>query len=257
MKKIIAIVCFIMLISCVQKGGKIHENKVLFIVSNAHYYGNSELETSNHFGEIVLAYDEFVKAGYSIDFVSPEGGAIPIGYLSTSNRTHKRYLYDFEFMKLLKNTYSPNEIMPSKYKAVYYVGGGAAMFGVPENEAIQNITMTIYEDQKGVISAICHGSSGLVNLKTKSSKYLVTGKHVNGFPDKFENMDAEYYTTFPFSIEQKLKERGAHFSFSSKGWDNYLVSDDRLITGQDPTAARSTVKKVVETINKTKQYSKK
>ncbi len=33
----------------------------------------------------------------------------------------------------LKNTFTPSEVEISKYKAVYYVGGGAAMFGVPVN----------------------------------------------------------------------------------------------------------------------------
>lgn len=249
MKKIIGIVCVILIISCAPVESDKVKSTILFIVSNAHYYGTSEIQASNHFAEIVLAYDEFVKAGYAVDFVSPEGGAIPIGYLNTSNTTQKKYVYDFEFMNLLKNTYSPNEITPSKYKAVYYVGGGAAMFGVPENKDIQTIAMIVYEDQKGIVSAICHGSAGLVNLKMNDGRYLVAGKKVNGFPDKFERMDAEYYATFPFSIEQKLTERGGDFSFSSNGWDDYSVADGRLITGQDPTAARSTVQKIIKAIN--------
>ncbi len=245
----IYILLVIWLGSCSQNNNLINENRILFIVSNAHYYGNSKLSTSNHFAEIVLAYDEFVKVGYSVDFVSPEGGAIPIGYLNTSSEIQKKYLYSPEFMHLLKHTKSPKEINTSNYKAVYYGGGGAAMFGVPENIAIQNISMTIYEEQKGIISAICHGSAGLTNLKTKDGNFLVNGKKVNGFPDKFERMDAEYYATFPFSIEKKLIERGADFTFSEKGWDDYSQVDGRLVTGQDPTAAKSVAEKVIELLN--------
>lgn len=40
-------------------------------------------------------------------------------------------------MNALKNTKSPSEINASKYKAVQYIGGGSAMFGVPENKEIQ------------------------------------------------------------------------------------------------------------------------
>jgi len=221
---------------------------ILFIVSNAHFYGDSDIATYNHFAEIVLAHDEFVKAGYSVDFVSPKGGEVAVGYLDTSNKTQNKYLNDVEFMNLLKNTKSPSEINPSDYIAVYYGGGGAAMFGVPENNDIQNISMSVYEENNGVVSAICHGSAGLAHLKTKNGKYLVEGKKVNGFLDKFENMEDPYYATFPFSIEQKLKDNGANFKFSEEGWDDFSIADGRLITGQDPTAARSVAKKVIETI---------
>ncbi|MEM9361024.1 MAG: type 1 glutamine amidotransferase domain-containing protein [Bacteroidota bacterium] len=223
-------------------------DRILFIVSNQDTYGTSTINAANHFAEIVFAYDVFKKSGYAIDFVSPEGGAIPIGYLNTSNAMEKQYLYDFEFMGLLKNTLRPEQVDPKKYKAVYYGGGGAAMFGVPENETIQKITMSVYEENKGIVSAICHGTAGIVNLKTKDGKFLYEGKKVNGFPDLFENKEAAYYQEFPFSIEQTIQDRGGNFSYSEEGWDNYFVLDERLITGQDPTAAASVAQNVVNTL---------
>jgi len=173
------------------------KEKILFIVSNAHYYGDSDISASNHFSEIVEAYEVFKNAGYDIDFVSPEGGAIPIGYLRTSDPLQKKYIYDNDFMDALETSKNPMEIEPKDYQAVYYGGGGAAMFGVPENKAIQDIAMQVYEEQGGIISTICHGTAGIVHLKTKDGDYLVSGKKVNGFPDAFENMEAAYYKTFP------------------------------------------------------------
>lgn len=224
--------------------------RILFIVSNAHFYGESERSTSNHFSEIVHAYDVFEKAGYSMDFVSPEGGAIPIGYINTSDSLQKKYLYDNDFMDVLEDTQAPSKIRASDYLAVYYGGGGAAMFGVADNKAIQRIAMQVYENQGGIISTICHGTAGIVNLQTKDGSYLVAGKKVNGFPDAFENMEADYYKTFPFSIQQKIIERGGDFQFSKEGWDDFYLADGRLITGQDPSAAASVARKVVETLQR-------
>jgi len=226
-------------------------NKILFIVSNQHTYGNTDINTSNHFAEIVLAYDVLIDHKYIIDFVSPKGGAIPIGYLNTSDSIQKKYLYDSNFMNKLKNTLKPNAVDPANYKAVYYGGGGAAMFGVPEDESIQKITMDIYANN-GIVAAICHGTAGIVNLKTSDGTYLYKGKKVNGFPDLFENKEARYYKTFPFSIEEVIKERGGNFLYSEEGWDNYHVTDDRLITGQDPTASVSVAKKIIEKLEKIK-----
>jgi len=226
------------------------KKKILFIVSNQHTYGASDINASNHFAEIVLAYDVLIKADYNVDFVSPKGGSIPIGYLNTSDSIQKKYIYDFAFMDKLKNTKKPEEINPSAYRAVYYSGGGAAMFGVPENKKIQEISMDIYNNN-GIVSAICHGTAGIVNLKTNEGKYLYNGKEVNGFPDMFENKEAKYYKQFPFSIEEIIKERGGNFIYSKEGWDNYYKVDGRLITGQDPTASASVAQKIIETLQKT------
>jgi len=103
-------------------------NSVLFILSNAHFYGKTNLNTGNSFSEIVNAYDVFINAGYSVDFVSPKGGAVPLAYINTSDDMSKKYLYDTNFMNALKNTKSPSEINASKYKAVQYIGGGGAIY---------------------------------------------------------------------------------------------------------------------------------
>lgn len=251
-----ALFVLFLLVGCVQnieepsKKSTIEESaeRILFIVSNAHFYGDSNIGASNHFSEIVQAYEVFKKAGYAIDFVSPEGGAIPIGYISTSDSLQKKYIYDNDFMDNLETTKKPNEVKASDYKAVYYGGGGAAMFGVAENQAIQKIVMELYEQHNGIVSAICHGTAGIVNLKTKDGEYLFAGKKVNGFPDIFENKDAAYYKTFPFSIQEIIKERGGNFQFSEEGWDGFMVADGRLISGQDPSAAGSVAEKVIETL---------
>lgn len=224
------------------------KKRILFITSNAHFYGNSDIESTNHFPEIIFAYDEFIKQGFEVDFVSPKGGAIPVGYIHSSNTTTKKYLYDENFMNKLEHTYTPDQIDYNNYLAVYYSGGGSAMFTVPENNKIQKITTKIYEDNNGIVSAICHGTTGLAHLKKSNKTYLVANKQITGFPDLFENKDAAYYKEFPFSIQDKIIENGGNFSFSEKGWDNYYIHDGRIVTGQAPTSAGLVAKKVIEII---------
>ena len=62
--------------------------KILIITSNQKTC-KYEINTSNHFAEIVLAYDEFVNAGYDVDFLSPKGGKIWVGYINDTNVTQK------------------------------------------------------------------------------------------------------------------------------------------------------------------------
>jgi putative intracellular protease/amidase len=222
-------------------------NEILFVTSNQHTYGSSNINAANHFQEIVIAYDVFKKNGYDVDFVSPSGGAIPLGYIETSDKTQKEYLYNPEFMTRLKHTLKPEQLNAADYKAVYYSGGGSAMFGVAENKNIQNLAVTIYQNG-GVISAICHGTAGIVNLKNKDGAFIFANKKITGFPDMFEDTQAEYYKTFPFSIDKEITKNGGNFVYSKAWASNFTVADGNIITGQDPSATASVAQKVIDTL---------
>lgn len=234
--------------SCASQSINQQKPNILFVVSNAHYYGDSDINTANHFGEIVFAYDVFVKAGYHVDFVSPDGGDVPLGYIY-SDTLLKKYLYDGDFMDKLEFTLSPSDVDHKKYEAIFYAGGGSAMFGVPFDESIQNIAQEIYQRSNGVVSAVCHGTAGIANVKNADGSFLVAGKKVNGFPDIFENKEADYFKEFPFSIEEQVRQNGGTFNYSTKGWDGYLEIDGKLITGQDPSSSALVAEAVIKQLN--------
>lgn len=226
-----------------------NSRRILFVTSNQHTYGTTALNAANHFAEIAIAYDAYTKSGYVVDFVSPAGGAIPLGYVETSDPIQKKYLYDAAFMRLLSKTRSPEHINPGDYGAVYYSGGGSAMFGVADNVAIQRIAETIYRNG-GVISAVCHGTAGIVNLKSASGTSLLTNKKITGFPDLFEDVTAEYYKTFPFSIGKEVAKQGGKFIYSKTWGDDFHLVDDAIVTGQDPSSTASVARKVIELLQK-------
>lgn len=221
--------------------------KILIVTSNQHTYGNTSISAANHFEEIVIAYDVFKKAGYVVDFVSPLGGAVPLGYVDTANQTQKDHLYDPAFMNLLKNTKRPTHIDPKAYSAVYYSGGGSAMFGIADNKEIQTIANTIHASG-GVISAICHGTAGIVHLKQRDGSPLLLNRKITGFPDMFEDTKAAYYKAFPFSIEKKVGNGGGNFVYSKKWAANFYIVDGNVITGQDPSATASVAREVIKAI---------
>lgn len=222
-------------------------HKILFVTSNQHTYGTTKISAANHFEEIVIAYDVFRKSGYVVDFVSPQGGAIPLGYLDTSNAVQKEHLYNPAFMNLLKNTLRPGQVKAADYQAVYYSGGGSAMFGIAENKEIQDIAAAIHA-RGGVVSAICHGTAGIVNLKGKDGKSLFSNRKVTGFPDSFEDTSAAYYKTFPFSIDKEVTKNGGQFVYSKKWADNFFVVDGRIVTGQDPSATAAVAREVIKAV---------
>jgi putative intracellular protease/amidase len=229
-------------------------DKILFIVSNASFHGKSDIPTGNSFSEIVNAYETFKKAGFTVDFVSPKGGSIPLAYINTSDSLQKKLLYNQDFMYSLKNTKKPKEIIAKNYKAVHYIGGGSAMYEVPENKDIQKIAMTIFEDYNGIISSVCHGTAGITNLKTKDGNYLYKNKIVNGYPDSFENQEAEYFKQFPFLIQKTIEKRGGIFKFSPRNFSHVEVQGN-LITGQNHLSSKDVALKIIENLNNRKNYN--
>jgi len=222
-----------------------HGKRILFIVSNADYYGDSTLKTGNSFAELINAYHAFKGAGYTVDFISPEGGAIPLAYINTSNELQKQYLYTPDFMAAIAHTKKPNQVSAKNYKAVHYIGGGSAMFGVSNNQEIQQLVMSIYEEHQGIISSVCHGTAGIVNLKTKDGKYLVSGKTISGYPDAYENKSADYFKQFPFQITKTIEEREGTFKYSPRN-TAHLEVDGRVVTGQNYLSSALVANKIIE-----------
>lgn len=218
--------------------------RILFIVSNAHFHGDSKLAAGVSFSEIVKAFDTFKQAGFTVDFVSSQGGAIPLSYINTSVPIHKKYLYNSDFMYAIGNTKSPSEITPSHYRAVHYVGGSNAMYQVAEDPRLQQITMEIYEQHGGIISSVCHGTAGIVNLKTKEGDYVYAGKRISGYPEAYENQSKAYFKQFPFHIQKTIEERGGEFYYSDRNTPHVEV-DGRIVTGQNHLSSALVAEKMV------------
>ncbi len=220
------------------------KGKVLFVVSNASSYGENNKRTGTHYEELVQPYDALQNAGYEVDFVSPKGGEIPVAYINLQNKLQLHYFYDAALQYKLKHTLKPNQVNSKDYQAIYYCGGSAAVFDVPNNKGIQNITQQIYENQNGVVSSICHGAAGLVNVKLNNGTFLVKGKRVNSFTNEEEGNGKH----LPFLIETKLKERGAVFKSSGK-WKSHVEVDGNLITGQNPSSLEVFSEELIKRLN--------
>ncbi|WP_430457396.1 nuclear transport factor 2 family protein [Rheinheimera sp.] len=218
--------------------------RILFILSSAHFHGSSKLPAGASFSEIVNAYAEFKQAGFTVDFISPAGGAVPLAYIDTSDPAQKAHLYNQDFMQALKHTRTARELNAADYRAVHYIGGSSAMYGVAEDPHIARLVMDIYQQHLGIISAVCHGTAGIVHLKTADGQYLVKGKRVSGYPDAFEKQDAAYYQQFPFKIQQTIESRGGLFRHGKAG-AAYVEVDGRLITGTNFQSSAGVAKAII------------
>ncbi len=189
------------------------------------------------------------NAGYEIDFVSPNGGNPPVDGFNLDDEVNKKFWEDAEYHRKIENTMKPSKVNPDDYVAIHYAGGHGTMWDFPDNQKLAEIAAKIYENN-GIVSAVCHGPAGIVNIKLSDGKYLVEGKKINAFSNEEEQV-VKLDKVVPFLLESKLIERGAKFEKSDL-WQPHVVVDQRVVTGQNPQSAKSVGEAVLTELNKLK-----
>jgi putative intracellular protease/amidase len=224
--------------------------KILFVVTNHGTKGSTGQPTGYYLAEVSHAWEVIKNAGYEIDFVSPLGGKPPVDGYNLNDSVNKAFVDDVVYQNKINNSLKPADIKAVDYAAIYYAGGHGTMWDFADNIELAKIAATIYE-AGGAIAAVCHGPSGLVNIKLNNGKYLVEGKKINAFTNE-EEIAVKLENVVPFMLETKLIERGAIFEKAGL-WQEKVVVDGRLVTGQNPVSAKKVgeeLLKVLKTTNK-------
>lgn len=228
-------------------------NKILVIVTNAGEYEKVGYRTGLWLGELTHFYDYVTENGFEVDIASPSGGFVPLDPESLAHDvlselgTDQRY-HDRQFMDLLENTKNIADVNAEDYDAIYFTGGHGVMFDFGGDD-LGKLTAKFYETER-VVSAVCHGPCGLLNVPLSNGEPLVKDKNVTGFSWPEEEA-AQRADAVPFSLQDELKQLGASYSTAEKPFETYVVEDGRLITGQNPGSARAVAEAVVKRLQAT------
>jgi len=220
--------------------------KVLFALTS-HFKDENGWESGCYVLEVAVPYFHLIKNGIDIDFISPKGGTVPVKKLDLDDPKVKSFLKDKEAGEKFYASKLPSEVNSEDYDAIYFPGGHGVVFDLPHNMEIAGIASDIYENG-GIVCAVCHGGAGLLNVKKSDGNYLIKGKNVTGFSN-CEEIAIGTETNVPFLLEDALKERGANYSCAAN-WQEYVVVDDRLITGQNPASDLLMAKELVKALKK-------
>lgn len=219
--------------------------KVLIIETNVTRYQGTTEPTGLWLGEAVEFVDEMQKVGIEFDFVSPNGGFVPLDPRSMKH-TDESILEIYEdpdfIHRGLTNTLRPDQVNPTDYSAIYYTGGHGVMWDFPEDLTIQNLATAIY-DNGGYLVSVCHGVAGLLNIKDKSGNYLIEGKNITGFTTA-EEILAGKKSVVPFLNQVAVEKRGGHFK-KKRFYREYAIQDGRILTGQNPFSVRAVAKLLI------------
>lgn len=221
--------------------------KILFVVTSHGQLGDTGEPTGYYLGEVTHPWAVLSDAGYEIDFVSPKGGTPPFYGANAEDVIDQKFLADKKYQAKIQNSMKPEDVNPDDYAAILYAGGHGTMWDFADNTALASIAQKIYESN-GIVSAVCHGPAGLVNIKLNNGQYLVDGKKINAFTNE-EEIAVKLENVVPYSLESKLIERGAIFEKSGL-WQPHVVVDQRVVTGQNPQSAHIVGEAVLKELKK-------
>jgi putative intracellular protease/amidase len=224
--------------------------KILVVLTSVAKYPSLNRATGLWLGEAVHFVEKMESAGYEIDYVSPLGGYVSIDphSLALGDFIDWQWYQKKEFMNRLGNTLNPAQINPDDYIAIYYAGGHGVMWDFPDNETLQSITRQIYENG-GYVTSVCHGVVGLLNVTLSDGNLLIKNKKLTGFSNE-EEKQVELDEVVPFLTETELIARGAIFEKSIEPWAEFVVKDNRIITGQNPASSRKVADLLIASLQK-------
>lgn len=220
----------------------------LAVSTSAHRYQETGIHTGMWLSEYTHFYDTITKAGHDVDLASVAGGAVPLDPVSLQapymlmGGTNKRY-EDADFMEHLDTTPALADVDLDPYAGIYLIGGHGAMLDF-DDEALK-AALAHFASGGKIISAVCHGPAGLLDVPLPDGTHLLDGKKVTGFTWIEEKL-ARRSSDVPFSLEERLSAEAGEFVKARVPMTRHVVVDGRLVTGQNPTSATGVAEAVLE-----------
>jgi len=218
------------------------KKKVLMVVTNVDSM-NGVHATGLWLEEFAVPYIEFTNAGYEITVASPLGGKSPLDPNSLVEEIPSAWQ---ALMGILETTEKLSDIAKGEYQAVVIPGGHGPMFDLATDDLLASILKDFMEKNK-LIGAVCHGPAALVRAALADGTSILAGKKVTGFSNE-EEVTVQLDKLVPFLLEDQLKKLGASYSRKDM-WQEYVVVDGNLITGQNPQSSTLFAKTIVKALN--------
>lgn len=220
--------------------------KILMVFTSHDILGNTGRKTGFWLEEGAAPYYVFKDAGVDLTLASPKGGQPPIDPKSDlpENQTPAMARWkadpaaqkDFASTKLLKDMRSKD------FDAIFYPGGHGPMWDLVDNQDSISLIESFYDSGKPV-AAVCHAPAVLHKV-TYNGAPIVKGKRVTGFANSEEEA-VQLTKVVPFLVEDELRRLGGIYE-KAADWESFAITDERLITGQNPASSTAGAQALVK-----------
>lgn len=209
--------------------------RILIPVTNHATLGTTDQANGTYAPELTHALHVFLEKGFEYDIASINGGKAPLyGTDVEGDDVNSEVLGNEEFQNRINNTLPVSEINIADYDAVFYPGGFGLLSDLASNEAFAQLSANHYENG-GVVGAVCHGPAALLPITLSNGDKLLASKSVTGFTRE-EEIDFGTINDIPFLLEESLARNAVRYN-KVQPWQELVIEDDRVITGQNPASA--------------------
>ncbi|RJX83305.1 type 1 glutamine amidotransferase domain-containing protein [Pseudomonas sp. LS-2] len=216
---------------------------VLFVLTNTAEIGPNHRSTGYFFPEVAHPYEVFANAGVAVEYASLLGGTPPEDGYDESDPAQLAFRNSAAIRRMSRSR-KLSEVDVLDYDAVFFPGGLGPMVDIANNPEIQRVVERAWNGGK-IVAAVCHGPAALLGAKLDDGTPLVQGRKLTGFSNDEESGYAQ--DDVPFLLETALRTEGAQYQ-SADVWQEYVVVDGRLMTGQNPASGGALAKVIVEAL---------
>ena len=221
--------------------------KILIPVTNHATLGSTEQKNGTYSPELTHVIHVLNAAGFEYDIASINGGKAPLyGCDIEGDEVNMAILANDDFQNRINNTIPVSQLNADNYDAIFYPGGFGLLSDLSENTHFAQIAAKHYENG-GVLAAVCHGPAALLPITLSSGTPLLASKSVTGFTRE-EEIDFGTINDIPFLLEEALARRAARYT-KVQPWQELVLVDERVITGQNPASAHGVGKAIVNLLS--------
>ena len=218
--------------------------KILIPVTNHATLGTTDQANGTFSPEITHAIHVFTQHGFDYDIASIKGGQVPVyGTDIEGDEVNQQVLASEDFKNRTNSSLPVSELNIDDYDAIFYPGGFGLLSDLASNEEFAKLAATHYE-KGGLIGAVCHGPAALLPITLSSGEALLANKSVTSFTRE-EEVDYGTIHDIPFLLEEALARKAVRFN-KVQPWQDFVIEDDRVITGQNPASAHSVATAMVK-----------
>lgn len=220
---------------------------------NGVFYGDGK-RTGLFFTEALHPFEALTKAGFDVDLATETGTfgfdehSLEKEFLTDEDEAAYKDPHHSFMVKLKTQLKKASDLKKEDYGLFFASAGHASIYDYPQARGLQSIAESIWS-RGGIVSAVCHGPAILPGiLDQNTSKSIIAGKTVTGFTTEGEIIlkviDKIKQDKVP-TIEEGAAKVGAKYVAPPHPFDNFSITDGRVVTGANPASARSTAEKAI------------
>jgi putative intracellular protease/amidase len=221
---------------------------------NGIFYADGK-RTGLFYSEALDPYEVFTKAGFEVDLATETGAfgidehSIEKPFLTDEVRVvlnNPKHPFN---VKLNSQLMKPSDVKKEEYGLFFASAGHAALYDYPKAKGLHTIAGDIW-NRGGIVSATCHGPAMFPEIiDPKTGKSIIEGRTVTGFTLEGEielRVIDQIRKDNVITVPEAVVKVGATYSSPLHPWDDYSITDGRVVTGANPASARSAAERAVK-----------